>query len=72
MCQAATDGLTCTQAGEVCTGQPETRTINGLAVTRPCWEWERTYQCSGTTQATDCGEIEGNKGQEAPSDSSKE
>lgn len=60
MCQAATDGLNCTLAGEVCTGQPETRTINGLAVTRPCWEWERTYQCSGTTQATDCGEIEGN------------
>jgi len=60
MCQVATDGLTCTQSGEVCTGQPETRTINGLAVTRSCWEWERTYQCSGTTQATDCGDIEGN------------
>ena len=59
-CQAATDGLTCTQSGEVCTGQPETRTINGLAVTRSCWEWERTYQCSGTTQATDCSDIAGN------------
>jgi len=59
-CQAATGELTCTQSGEVCTGQPETRTFNGLAVTRPCWEWERTYQCSGTTQATDCGDIAGN------------
>lgn len=59
-CQAVTSDLTCTQSGEVCTGQPETRTINGLAVTRPCWEWERTYQCSGTTQATDCNDIAGN------------
>ncbi|MGB3469770.1 MAG: conjugal transfer protein TraN, partial [Erythrobacter sp.] len=59
-CQAATDGLTCTQTGEVCTGQPETRTINGVPVTRPCWEWERTYQCSGTGQATDCTDIAGN------------
>lgn len=59
-CQAATEGLTCTQSAEVCTGQPETRTINGLAVTRPCWEWERTYQCNGTGQATDCGDIAGN------------
>ena len=59
-CQAATEGLTCTQSGEVCTGQAETRTINGLAVTRPCWEWERTYQCNGTGQATDCSDIAGN------------
>ncbi len=59
-CQAATEGLTCTQSAEVCTGQPETRMINGVAVTRPCWEWERTYQCNGTGQATDCGDIAGN------------
>ncbi|WP_082747226.1 conjugal transfer protein TraN [Erythrobacter sp. CCH5-A1] len=60
LCQAATDGLTCTQVGEVCTGQSETRMINGVSVTRPCWEWERTYQCNGTGQATDCGDIAGN------------
>jgi conjugal transfer mating pair stabilization protein TraN len=59
-CHSATVGLTCTQLGEVCSGQPETRMINGLAVTRPCWEWERTYQCTGTSQATDCGDIAGN------------
>ena len=59
-CQGATANLTCTQIGEVCTGQPETRVINGLSVTRSCWEWERTYQCSGSTVATDCDDISGN------------
>jgi conjugal transfer mating pair stabilization protein TraN len=60
VCNAATADLSCTRSDEVCTGQSETRMINGLAVTRPCWEWERTYQCSGTSQATDCGDIAGN------------
>lgn len=59
-CESTVAGASCTQSAEVCTGQPETRLINGLAVTRPCWEWERTYQCSGTAQATDCGDIAGN------------
>ena len=59
-CEPSVVGASCTQSAEVCTGQPETRLINGLAVTRPCWEWERTYQCSGTSQATDCGDIAGN------------
>ncbi|MEP3145541.1 conjugal transfer protein TraN [Qipengyuania citrea] len=59
-CRAAQGSLSCTQTGEVCTGQPETRIIDGVSVTRPCWEWERTYQCTGSTQATDCGDLAGN------------
>ena len=59
-CKGATANLTCTKTGEVCTGQPETRVIDGVSVTRPCWEWERTYQCTGATQETDCGDIAGN------------
>ena len=60
-CAIATAQASCTQSSEVCTGSdPQTRIVNGLSVTRPCWEWERTYQCAGTRSATDCGELAAN------------
>jgi conjugal transfer mating pair stabilization protein TraN len=52
----------CTADGpEVCTSSdPETRIIDGVAVTRPCWAWSRSFQCPerrpGPTK--DCSEIE--------------
>lgn len=58
ICQTATSGATCTLDTEVCTAPNETRIINGLSVTRPCWEWERTYQCQGVSPANDCGELD--------------
>lgn len=57
-CQSATNGATCTLASEVCTAPGETRVINGLSVTRSCWEWQRTYQCEGVAPANDCGALE--------------
>ncbi|WP_179506813.1 MULTISPECIES: conjugal transfer protein TraN [unclassified Sphingomonas] len=57
-CQSATSDATCTLASEVCTAPGETRVINGLSVTRSCWEWQRTYQCQGVAPANDCGALE--------------
>lgn len=57
-CQATTGGATCSQQSEVCTAPNETRVINGLSVTRPCWEWERTFQCQGVAPANDCSALE--------------
>jgi conjugal transfer mating pair stabilization protein TraN len=50
----------CTASPDVCTDStPQTRTINGVSVTQPCWAWERSYQCAGTlTPASDCGDLD--------------
>lgn len=40
------DPAHCTYASEQCTaGVNETRIINGVAITRSCWEYSKTYQC---------------------------
>jgi len=50
--------------GEVCTdSDPVTRTIDGVAVTQPCWAWQQNYTCdSGEivvgTPASDCQQLE--------------
>jgi conjugal transfer mating pair stabilization protein TraN len=46
------------QNDEVCVEGEETRVINGVPVTQPCWAWERSYQCTGTRPASDCGELD--------------
>jgi len=61
MCNAATANQTCELATETCVDpDPTTRTINGVAITRACWNWERTYSCHRTSQASDCSDLEGN------------
>ena len=61
MCNASTAGKTCELKSETCVDpDPTTRTVNGVQITRACWNWERTYSCVGTTQASDCGELAGN------------
>ena len=57
-CEATIGGATCSLQGETCTAPSETRVINGLPVTRPCWEWSRTYQCQGLLPANDCAALE--------------
>ena len=32
--------------------------IDGVSVTRPCWEWQRSYTCTSREAATDCSDIE--------------
>ncbi|AOH87260.1 conjugal transfer protein TraN (plasmid) [Sphingomonas panacis] len=62
MCDAATAGQTCELASETCVDQePTTRTINGVEVTRACWNWERTYSCHQFSQANDCTDLENNR-----------
>ena len=61
LCTAATQGLNCSNPVEVCTdSDPVTRIIDGTPVTQPCWAWNRTYQCNGTTTGNDCGTLASN------------
>jgi conjugal transfer mating pair stabilization protein TraN len=59
-CATAKADPLCTVSPDVCTDStPQTRTINGIAVTQPCWAWNRSYQCGGTlTPASDCGDLD--------------
>ena len=62
-CQALSTDAECNTPVDVCTdSEPATRVINGTAVTQPCWAWNRTYQCTGTTPAQNCSEIEAKPG----------
>ena len=51
----------CVEQAETCTSSdPVTRIINGVAVTRPCWAWEKSYQCSRAAERQDCGSLDAN------------
>ncbi|MEL7196813.1 MAG: conjugal transfer protein TraN [Pseudomonadota bacterium] len=58
ICEGVRGNDTCTLESETCTAPNETRVINGLFVTRACWEWDRTYQCSGVSPANDCTDLD--------------
>lgn len=62
VCNSATAGQTCELTSETCVdSEPTTRTINGVAVTQACWQWERQYSCHRLSQGDDCGDLEGNR-----------
>lgn len=42
---------------QVCTQGPETRTINGLAVYKDCWQWQQTYSCQISDAADYCSPL---------------
>ncbi len=50
----------CTPDPDVCTDStPVTRIVSGVAVTQPCWAWDRTYQCTGPlVPMSDCSELD--------------
>lgn len=61
----AGDG-TCTKNSRVCIEGPETRPISGYQITRSCWKYENSYNCSSQTSYVDdcsvlvaqgCGQI---------------
>jgi conjugal transfer mating pair stabilization protein TraN len=56
----AVDPALCSLTGDVCTGGVnETRIVAGVAVTRPCWEYSKTYQCQTVVGGgNDCGALE--------------
>ncbi|WP_370513763.1 conjugal transfer protein TraN [Erythrobacter sp. EC-HK427] len=63
LCRAAAQDPACSPSGEICVDdEPSTRTIAGVAVTRSCWEWERSYSCSERTEASDCAALDRQKG----------
>lgn len=52
---------TCTLQADSCTDDvPETRVIEGVAVTRSCWAWRRDYECLERVTGNDCGELDDN------------
>jgi conjugal transfer mating pair stabilization protein TraN len=60
-CPAMAADTGCTAQGpEVCTSGPETRIIDGIAVTQACWAWSRPFICQRVTQSSDCSDLEGN------------
>lgn len=62
MCGSATAGQTCELSSETCIDpDPTTRIVNGVAVTRACWNWERQYSCHQFSQANDCSDLENNR-----------
>ena len=62
-CSAWSGDSTCTAAPDLCTdSSPVTRVVNGIAVTQPCWAFNRTYTCGGglsPTPSNDCGTLQG-------------
>ncbi|MFK3888835.1 conjugal transfer protein TraN [Sphingomonas sp. NPDC079357] len=60
-CAALSTDAGCVAQAETCTSSdPVTRTVNGVEVTRPCWAWEKSYQCSRAVPAQDCGSLDAN------------
>ena len=60
-CASVSADPTCTSPAEICTdSDPQTRLVDGVPITQPCWAWERSYQCSSETPAQNCGALEGN------------
>ncbi|EJU13882.1 conjugal transfer mating pair stabilization protein TraN [Sphingomonas sp. LH128] len=59
-CTALENNTQCVaQSAEVCTdSDPQTRIINGVPVTQPCWAWQTNYTCNEITQGNDCGELD--------------
>ncbi|MDP7324741.1 MAG: conjugal transfer protein TraN [Qipengyuania citrea] len=58
-CTGLADNSDCTLDADICTdADPQTRVIDGVSVTRPCWEWQRSYTCIAREAATDCSDIE--------------
>jgi conjugal transfer mating pair stabilization protein TraN len=53
-CDSAAGNPYCTLASEQCTEGPETRIINGLAVYKDCWQYQRDYSCVDPNPVNDC------------------
>ena len=58
-CLGLSGNSDCVLDTEICSdSSPQTRVIDGVSVTRPCWAWQRSYSCIARTPASDCSEIE--------------
>lgn len=54
-CPALAAGGRCTAAGApVCIDGPSTKVIDGVAITRDCWQYETTMTCTGAAPGDQC------------------
>jgi conjugal transfer mating pair stabilization protein TraN len=53
-CTGLENTTSCTLKEEHCIGPQSTRNIQGIPVTRDCWEKEDNYQCGGGVVSTSC------------------
>ncbi|HGT8524449.1 TPA: conjugal transfer protein TraN, partial [Neisseria gonorrhoeae] len=42
---ALRESAACTRTSSVCVDGPSTKNINGVDVTKDCWEYKEEYQC---------------------------
>ncbi len=54
-CTAAVADRHCAMASETSVAAGGTWMINGLAVTKDCWAWQREYSCLASSFISDCG-----------------
>jgi len=54
--EAKVDEGVCSYVSKVCTQGPQTRIIDGVSVTRDCWQQTYTYNCSHPSK-DDCGPL---------------
>lgn len=58
-CASFAADASCREATEACSdSDPVTRIIDGVAVTQPCWAWERQFTCAQYVEAQDCQTLE--------------
>lgn len=67
-CDALTSNKKCKVVATKCTEGPETRVINGVAVTKDCWKEERTLQCSTGNDQNECSQYQNNSACQVKSD----
>ncbi|MCW5632013.1 MAG: type-F conjugative transfer system mating-pair stabilization protein TraN [Rubrivivax sp.] len=53
----ASGGRCSVNSTAVCVDGPSTKVIDGLAVTRPCWQYESTMSCSSGTPPDQCAPL---------------
>ena len=56
---AALEQQSCTETGRTCISGPATRTINGLSVTRDCWQWRYSFTCEDRQAYDGCSPAQG-------------
>lgn len=57
-CPALADGGRCSvSSAAVCVDGPSTKLIDGVAVTRDCWQYESTMSCTSGTPADQCAPL---------------
>lgn len=57
-CPTLAAGGRCSVASApLCVDGPSTKVIDGVAVTRPCWEYQSTMSCSSTVTADQCAPL---------------